>query len=440
MPIEENRLSRKRLAASRLTRLAFAVDDATKRLNVEQCSGSGEASPATSSTSTGGGEGEGRGGVIVTATSSASDVSNRHGQIIGNFQLIGVGKTCQSVHMQTKAVYQCIEISEQQYSQLFKVTERLTSAEHLWPYQDAIMLREMILPKGIQVLEAPGDGMKLLFVPCSHGSLHELMQHRDHRLNESTIRGLFSQIVRLVAFCHRFGILIRDFKLRRFVFTDQKQSTLRLHGVTDLFVCEEIADDLVRDRHGCPAYVAPELLRPERAGYAGRSADIWGLGVLLYVLLIGRYPFYGDTPQALFARIRQAKVSLPNVCAISQCARSLIFGMLRSDPSERPSANDLLTLPWISESRPLFAVSCSSSSSSVTANLVAQTRSSTAAVGVVRLCAALKCLVDKSNDDDQTVPFIGDHELASKNRDVLNKTISLGQGTTTTTTTTTIME
>ena len=45
-------------------------------------------------------------------------------------------------------------------------------------------------------------------------------------------------------------------------------------------------EDLLEDKHGCPAYVAPEILMS--SSYSGRAADMWGLGVMLYTMLVGR--------------------------------------------------------------------------------------------------------------------------------------------------------
>ena len=53
-------------------------------------------------------------------------------------------------------------------------------------------------------------------------------------------------------------------------------------------VLEDYADDLLSDKHGCPAYVSPEILK-SNCQYSGRSADMWGLGVMLYTMLVGRY-------------------------------------------------------------------------------------------------------------------------------------------------------
>ena len=50
---------------------------------------------------------------------------------------------------------------------------------------------------------------------------------------------------------------------------------------------ENQSDDLLSDKHGCPAYVSPEILRCNTQ-YSGRCADMWGLGVMLYTMMVGR--------------------------------------------------------------------------------------------------------------------------------------------------------
>lgn len=46
---------------------------------------------------------------------------------------------------------------------------------------------------------------------------------------------------------------------------------------------------------GTPSYMAPEVV--QRKEYRGEAADIWALGVLLFVSLTGIFPFKGATDQ-----------------------------------------------------------------------------------------------------------------------------------------------
>ena len=62
---------------------------------------------------------------------------------------------------------------------------------------------------------------------------------------------------------------------------------MKLESLEDAVVLEDYADDLLSDKHGCPAYVSPEILR-SNTQYSGRAADMWGLGVMLYTMLVGR--------------------------------------------------------------------------------------------------------------------------------------------------------
>ena len=91
---------------------------------------------------------------------------------------------------------------------------------------------------------------------------------------------------------------------------------------------------------GTPNYIAPEVLD----GKQGHSyeVDIWSFGVILYTLLIGKPPFETSDVKTTYRRIRMNAYSFPEHVSISDQAKSLITRILHTDPSRRPSLDDIL--------------------------------------------------------------------------------------------------
>lgn len=259
-------------------------------------------------------------------------------------------------------IYDCLDLSEGR----FVTARRLEEPKHLRRLQlasrlnlnvdteDTRRLHELLIPQKTTWLshrEKDTNDSKLYyywFEPPNHGSLHTYVIERK-RLPEVQSKEYFRQICQLVEFCHQRGIVMRDLKLRRFVFADSNRSTVKWDDLDDTEICPEkdIEDDLLSDRRGCPAYVSPEMLDLSKTYYSGKSADLWSLGVLLYVLLVGRYPFYDVTPGVLFARIRRGYIHLSDQDGVRLEARLLIRAMLRRDPKERPTVTEVLANSWL---------------------------------------------------------------------------------------------
>lgn len=92
---------------------------------------------------------------------------------------------------------------------------------------------------------------------------------------------------------------------------------------------------------GSPAYVAPEVL----SGKYSEKVDIWSAGVLLHALLVGSLPFQGDSLEAVFEAIKNAKLDFHTGIweSISKPARDLIGRMLTRDVSARITADEVLS-------------------------------------------------------------------------------------------------
>ncbi|KAL2099119.1 hypothetical protein ACEWY4_005599 [Coilia grayii] len=186
-----------------------------------------------------------------------------------------------------------------------------------------------------------GDTMAYVFFEHCYGDLHACLRSIK-RFREDEAAKLFHQIVSVVAHCHDYGVILRDLKLKRFVFKDEDRCYLRLDTLEDAYILEQGVDSLPR-RHGCPVYTSPEVLQAESTS-SGKAADVWCLGVMLYTILVGHYPFNDMDLSSLFQKIKRCKLSLPDI--LSPKAKCLIHNILRSDPLERLTAREILDHPW----------------------------------------------------------------------------------------------
>ncbi|KAM6457788.1 tribbles homolog 1 [Liasis olivaceus] len=186
-----------------------------------------------------------------------------------------------------------------------------------------------------------GETKAYVFFDKDFGDMHSYVRSCK-RLPEQEAARLFKQIVSAVAHCHQSAIVLGDLKLRKFVFSNEERMQLRLESLEDTHIMKG-EDDALSDKHGCPAYVSPEILNTTGT-YSGKSADVWSLGVMLYTLLVGRYPFHDSDPTALFSKIRRGQFCIPD--HVSPKARCLIRSLLRREPSERLTAPEILLHPW----------------------------------------------------------------------------------------------
>lgn len=143
--------------------------------------------------------------------------------------------------------------------------------------------------------------------------------------------------------CHIFCVYSHGF-----ICSDRTE--LRLDGLDDAVVLDgDEASDTLTDKHGCPAYVSPEILSA-RNGYSGKCADLWSLGVMIYTMLVGRYPFHDREPVVLFGKIRRGAYKIPDT--VPARAKCLVRNLLRREPGERLSAAEALEHPWFT--RPIL--------------------------------------------------------------------------------------
>jgi calcium-dependent protein kinase len=97
--------------------------------------------------------------------------------------------------------------------------------------------------------------------------------------------------------------------------------------------------------YGTAYYIAPEILKSDY----NEKCDVWSIGVILYILLSGKPPFYGDDDKEILNSVKLGTYSLsgPEWKNISSEAKDLIKQMLTYDPAARITAERSLNHAWI---------------------------------------------------------------------------------------------
>jgi len=92
--------------------------------------------------------------------------------------------------------------------------------------------------------------------------------------------------------------------------------------------------------------MAPEVLSRSNVD-AGPLIDIWALGVMLYVMVIGELPFDGQTEDEIIESILKKKLKFKNTKPISNELKDLLSKILTKDPDKRISMFEMQNHPWM---------------------------------------------------------------------------------------------
>ncbi|XP_002531530.3 phosphoenolpyruvate carboxylase kinase 1 [Ricinus communis] len=178
---------------------------------------------------------------------------------------------------------------------------------------------------------------------CSNQDLHSLIISSGGVLTESVARVFFIQIMRAVSHCHKYGVVHRDLKPDNILLDSRNLIKLADFGSAEV-ITEE--GGMLNGVVGTPYYVAPEILSGRE--YA-EKVDVWSAGVILYVMLAGFPPFYGETAVEIFDAVLRANLRFPvrSFHGVSPAVKDLLRRILCKDVFKRFSADQVLRHPWI---------------------------------------------------------------------------------------------
>ena len=160
------------------------------------------------------------------------------------------------------------------------------------------------------------------------------------------LRFYFAETVLAVEYLHSFGIVHRDLKPDNLLITALGHIKLTDFGLSKMglmslatnlyegYIDKETKQFSDKQVFGTPEYIAPEVIL--RQGY-GKPVDWWSMGVILYEFLIGCVPFFGETPEELFAHTVNDDIEWPEEddWPVQPEAKGIIAGLLQQNPLDR---------------------------------------------------------------------------------------------------------
>jgi [calcium/calmodulin-dependent protein kinase] kinase len=163
---------------------------------------------------------------------------------------------------------------------------------------------------------------------------------RQCAIGEETARKYMRDIVSGLTYLHAHNIVHGDIKPDNLLITHDGTVKIGDFSVSQAF---ETGNDELRRSPGTPVFTAPECCLG--LTYHGKASDTWAVGVTLYCMILGEYPFLGDTLQDTYDRIVNNPIEIPD--DINPQLKNLIEGLLCKDPEQRMTLAEVAEHVWV---------------------------------------------------------------------------------------------
>lgn len=176
---------------------------------------------------------------------------------------------------------------------------------------------------------------------CHNGELLQYLKRNGNKLSEIEARYIIRQVVEGLLYLHKHNIAHRDMTLTNLLLTKDMRIKIADFGLATQL---NSRDEKHMTMCGTPNYISPEVAT--RSSH-GLETDLWGLGCLLYTLLVGHPPFDTDAIKSTLTKVVMSDFSLPNY--LSNKAKDLINCLLRKNPRDRIDLQGVLNHDFMQE-------------------------------------------------------------------------------------------
>ncbi|ORY33510.1 kinase-like domain-containing protein [Naematelia encephala] len=248
-------------------------------------------------------------------------------------------------------VKECVHITTGEYFACKVLNKKfLVGREHMVRNEINVLKRVSAGHKNIVSLHdffETTHNLYLVFDLCTGGELFDRICARGSYFEKDAAE-IVRTVTSAVKYLHDQGIVHRDLKPENILFKSKAEDAdLMLADFGLSKVLDEDAFSILTTTCGTPGYMAPEIFK--KAGH-GKPVDIWAIGVITYFLLCGYTPFDRDSQYEEMQAICNGDYKFEPAeywSGVSQTARDFVRSCLTIDPTNRPTADELLQHPWL---------------------------------------------------------------------------------------------
>ena len=211
------------------------------------------------------------------------------------------------------------------------------------------ILKKLDHPDIVRIIESFNTRNSYILITeyCEGG---ELFDQVKNQLSETQIAVIFKQLLSGLAYLHSNNIVHRDLKLENILIHEIEKSKTTGEDLFNIKIIDfgtaRIFDKNRKPQSivGSSYYIAPEVLRQKY----NKECDLWSVGVILYMFIVGHAPFDGCDDEEITSNIQKGVYRKNDRRWIksSKEVKDLIQKLLTYRPSQRLTAIQALSHPW----------------------------------------------------------------------------------------------